>query len=110
MADLSKGFKDIWMKGMEAISDTASKVASNTRYKINEMNMINRRQEILADFGAKAYALWQKGESFPDELNTLLGELDQLETALDEIRVAREAKAAAAAPVSYTHLTLPTKA
>ena len=97
MAEYPKGFKGIWMKGMEAIGDTATKIASNTRYKVNEMNMVNRRREILSDFGEKAYGLWQKGEQFPAELDALLKELSQLVAALDEIRAEKAAKAAAAA-------------
>lgn len=96
MAEYPKGFKGIWMKGMEAIGDTATKIASNTKYKVNEMNMVNRRREILSDFGEKAYALWQKGEQFPAELDALLGELRQLDAALGEIRAEKAAKAAAA--------------
>ena len=95
MAEYPKGFKGIWMKGMEAIGDTATKIASNTKYKVNEMNMVNRRREILSDFGEKAYALWQKGEQFPAELDALLGELSQLDAALGEIRAEKAAKAAA---------------
>ena len=59
MADLNKNLKSLWMKGMQAIGNTASSIASNTKYKLDEMNLLNRRREILADFGAKAYALWQ---------------------------------------------------
>ena len=91
MAEYPKGFKGIWLKGMEAIGDTATKIASNTRYKVNEMNMINRRREILSDFGEKAYGLWQKGEQFPAELDALLKELSQLDAALDEIRAEKAA-------------------
>lgn len=97
MAEYPKGFKGIWMKGMEAIGDTATKIASNTRYKVNEMNMVNRRREILSDFGEKAYGLWKQGEQFPAELDALLKELSQLDAALDEIRAEKAAKAAAAA-------------
>lgn len=87
MADLRKGFKEIWMKGMEAVGDTASKIASNTKYKVNEMNLVNRRREILSDFGTRAYELWQKGEHFPEELESLLAELSRLDTELNEIRM-----------------------
>ena len=95
MAEYPKGFKGIWMKGMEAIGDTATKIASNTRYKVNEMNMVNRRREILSDFGEKAYALWQQGEQFPADLDALLRELSQLDVSLNEIRAEKAAKAAA---------------
>ena len=68
MADLKTSLKSAWMKGMEAIGNTASNIASNTKYKVQEMNLINRRREILSDFGAQAYEMWQKGEQFPEKL------------------------------------------
>ena len=88
MADITKGLKDFWMKSMEAIGNTASNIASNTKFKVEEMNMLNRRREILTDFGAKAYALWQKGERdiFPDELRTQLEELSHLDEKLNDLR------------------------
>ena len=65
MAEFGSNLKNIWMRGMEAIGNTASNIASNTRFKVDEMNLVNRRGEILKDFGAKAYALWQKGARQP---------------------------------------------
>ena len=73
MADIVKGLKSVWMRGMEAIGDTASNIANNTKYKVQEMNLINRRHEILSDFGTHAYALWQSGMKFPKELEKQLG-------------------------------------
>lgn len=96
MADVSKNIRDVWMKGMEAISTTANRIAETTKCKVNEMSIANRRGEILKDFGAKAYALWQKGEVFPAELDELLQELHQMEMELSEIR----AKKAEETPVS----------
>ena len=87
MADIKKGLKDFWIKGMEALGNTASNLASNTKYKVNEMNMVNRRREILNGFGAKAYELWQKGVEFPAELETELQELSQLDIQLNELRM-----------------------
>ena len=86
MAEFGKNLKGIWLKGMEAISNTASNIASNTKYKVDEMNIVNRRREILSDFGAQAYELWQKGERFPDALETLLKELSALDEQLNAIR------------------------
>jgi len=87
MADLGKGIKDFWLKSMEAIGNTASNIANNTKYKVNEMNMVNRRREILGDFGAKAYELWQKGVEFPEELELQLQELSMLDIQLNELRM-----------------------
>ncbi len=88
MADLGKNLKSIWMKGMEAIGNTASNIASNTKYKVDEMNLLNRRREILSDFGAKAYAMWQKGEflDFPESLKRDLEELTRLDNQLVDMR------------------------
>ena len=86
MADIIDGIKKQWLKGMEVIGNAASSIAANTQHKVSEMNLVNRRREILADFGATAYALWQKGEAFPDELDALLKELSTLEETLLELR------------------------
>lgn len=87
MAEIKKSLKGIWLKSMEAISNTASNIASNTKYKVDEMNIVNRRREILSDFGAQAYELWQKGEKFPETLDVLLKELSELDEALNAIRI-----------------------
>lgn len=87
MAEIRKSLKGIWLKSMEAISNTASNIASNTKYKVDEMNIVNRRREILSDFGAQAYELWQKGEKFPEQLDALLKELSELDEALNAIRI-----------------------
>ena len=89
MADIRSAVKNLWMKGMEAVGNTASNIASNTRFKVDEMNLLNRRKEILSDFGEKAYALWQKGESFPEELKILLAELEELDEKLNDMRAER---------------------
>lgn len=89
MADFSDKMKKAWLKSMEAIGNTAGNIASNTRYKVNEMTLLNRRREILSDFGARAYDLWQKGETFPEELARQLEELSQVDTQLNALRMER---------------------
>ncbi len=89
MADLGTNLKNFWMKSMEAIGNTATNIANNTRYKVDEMNTVNRRAEILADFGNKAYALWQKGEVFPASLEEQLQELKRLDEKLNDLRAER---------------------
>lgn len=87
LADLGKTFKGVLIKGMEAIGSAANNIASNTKYKMDEMNIITRRREILGDFGAKAYELWQKGIRFPEELESQLQELSELDVRLNELRM-----------------------
>lgn len=88
MAVLGKNLKNILVKSMEAIGNTASSIASNTKYKVDEMNLLNRKREILNDFGAKAYAIWEKGENtvFPDELKKDLEELCRIDNQLVDMR------------------------
>lgn len=97
MAEIGKSLKGIWLKSMEAISNTASNIASNTKYKVDEMNIVNRRREILSDFGARSYELWQKGEKFPECLEALLKELSELDEALNAIRTEKLANVKTAA-------------
>lgn len=89
MADFSDKMKKAWLKSMEAIGNTAGNIANNTRYKVNEMTLLNRRREILSDFGARAYDLWQKGEVFPEELAKQLEELSQVDIQLNALRMER---------------------
>ena len=89
MADLRESIKGIWLKGMEAIGNTASNIASNTKSKVDEMNLVNRRADILREFGNQAYALWQKGEKFPQELASQLQELEKLDEQLNDLRAER---------------------
>lgn len=91
MAEIGKSLKGIWLKSMEAISNTASNIASNTKYKVDEMNLVNRRREILSNFSAQCYEMWQKGQSFPEPLEAQLKELSQLDEALNAIRVEKVA-------------------
>ena len=89
MADIRNTMKSALIKGMEAIGSAATTIATSTRSKVNEMNLVNRRQEILSDFGARAYAEWQKGEKFPAELEALLVELNQVDEELNVLRAER---------------------
>ncbi len=91
MADLGSGLKSIFMKGMESIGNAAASIANNTKTKVSEMNMVNRRNEILADFGNRAYGLWLKGAHFPEELDELLRELKELDEKLNDLRTEKYA-------------------
>ena len=86
MADFFATLKKTWMKSMEAVSNTASNIAENTKQKVNLMNLENRRKEILEDFGMIAYELWQKGEVFPDALDKQLKELSLVDAELAEFK------------------------
>ena len=93
MGNMVRSLKKTWLKGMEAIGNTASSIAENAKYKVNEMNLETRRREILADFGSIAYEMWQRGESFPPVLEAQLKQLNALDEQLTAIRAQRYAAA-----------------
>ena len=51
--DIRDRVKNIWVKGMDSIGSTAASIASNTRYKVDEMNLQNRRREISQDLSGR---------------------------------------------------------
>ena len=73
--DIRDKAKNLWIKGMKAIGNTAASIANNTRYKVDEVTIQNRRREVLGDLANKAYALWLKGETFPEPMTRMLQEL-----------------------------------
>ena len=66
--DLREKFKTLWIRGMKAVGNTAASIANNTRYKVDEVTLQNRRREVMSDLANKAYALWLKGEPFPEQI------------------------------------------
>ena len=91
--DLRGKVKSLWISGMKAIGNTAANIASNTKYKVDEVTIQNRRREILNDLAHKAYALWLKGEPFPEQMEKLLNELNQLDEQLNDLRAEKYAVA-----------------
>ena len=87
--DIRDRVKNIWMKGMDSIGSTAASIASNTRYKVDEMNLQNRRRDLAQDLSGRVYSLWQKGEAFPPEIEKLLKELQHVDETLNDMRAAR---------------------
>ena len=85
------GFKSLWIKGMKAVGNTAANIANNTRYKVDEVTIQNRRREVLGDLAQKAYALWLKGEEFPEPMSGMLEELQKLDEQLNDMRAEKYA-------------------
>ena len=83
--------KAIWIRGMKAVGNTAASIANNTRYKVDEVTIQNRRREVLSDLAHKAYALWLKGEPFPEQMEKLLSELKKLDEQLNDMRAEKYA-------------------
>lgn len=89
--DIRERAKALWIKGMKAVGNTAANIANNTRYKVDEVTIQNRRREVFNDLAHKAYALWLKGESFPEPMVRMLDELKQLDEQLNDIRAEKYA-------------------
>ena len=83
--------KVLWIKGMKAVGNTAANIANNTRYKVDEVTIQNRRREVLNDLAHKTYALWLKGETFPEAMTKMLTELKQLDEQLNDMRAEKYA-------------------
>lgn len=83
--------KSLWLKSMEAVGNTAANIASNTKYKVDEVTLQNRRRVVMNDLAGKTYSLWLKGTHFPDELSKMLNELQQLDDQLNDMRAAKYA-------------------
>lgn len=89
MADFKNQVKKMWIRGMEKVGNTASNIASNTKYKVDEMNLQNRRRDLFSSIGPQAYILWQKGEQFPDVISRMLEEIQKLDEQLNDMRAER---------------------
>ena len=85
--------KVLWIKGMKAVGNTAANIANNTRYKVDEVTIQNRRREVLNDLAHKTYALWLKGETFPEAMTKMLAELKHLDEQLNDMRAEKYASA-----------------
>ena len=83
--------KNIWLKSMEVVGNTAANIASNTRYKVDEVTLQNKRREVMNDLAVKTYSLWLKGVRLPDELKKMLNELQNLDNQLNDMRAAKYA-------------------
>ncbi len=89
--DIREKAKALWLRGMKAVGNTAANIANNTRYKVDEVTLQNRRRETLGDLADKTYALWLKGERFPEPMEKMLDELKRLDEQLNDMRAEKYA-------------------
>ena len=100
--DLREKFKTLWIRGMKAVGNTAASIANNTRYKVDEVTLQNRRREVMSDLADKAYALWLKGEPFPEQMSRMLEELKQIDEQLNDMRAEKYASTQKQTPAENT--------
>ena len=84
--------KELWIKSMKTVGNAAASIANNTKYKVDEMTLQNRRRELAGDLSSTLYALWMKGEKFPAELTKMLEELQELDDRLNDMRAEKYAQ------------------
>ena len=104
MADrkaLRDKMKFLWIRGMKAVGNTAANIANNTRYKVDEVTIQNRRREVLNDLAHKTYALWLKGEEFPESMSKMLEELKRLDEQMNDIRAEKYASSNSVQEAGY---------
>ena len=83
--------KMLWIRSMKTIGNTATNIANNTKFKVDEMTLQNRRRELSGDLSNTVYTLWMKGSKFPPEVNKMLKELQQLDDRLNDMRAEKYA-------------------
>ena len=82
MSEFSHSIKDLVKKGIEAISSSAENLASTTRQKVAEYNLVNEKEDIFQEIGSKVFELWKKGTEFPGCLDESLKKAAEKEDAL----------------------------
>ena len=92
MAGFGNKVKLTMLKGMEAVGQRASNMASSAQQKLQELNLETQRREILSEFPLRAYDLWQKGEQLPEPLSKMMESLSDLDERLGVLRAQRYAK------------------
>ena len=86
MADIGENIKTFMKKGLEAIESTANSIAETTRQKVDEINLQNRKNEVMCGLSQKLYDLWLQGEKLPESLIPDLEEIVRLD---EEIRLSK---------------------
>ena len=79
MADIGKTVKEIWEQSMKAVNKAATNIATSTKQKVDEMNIVTRRKELQNQLGLRLYELWQAGEDVPETLKATLEEMRDLD-------------------------------
>lgn len=81
----------------KAISRVASNTVTDTRFKVNEMSIMRKRSEVLAELGAKVYELALAGAVMPEEAAAIIAKVQEVDAELDALRSEHNAQKAEAA-------------
>jgi len=96
MSDIVKSMRSLLVQGVKAVNHAANNIANSTRFRIDELNLINRRKEVFSTLGDCVCNLRAQGVELPEELAALMEEIEGIDKQLEEMRRA-QAEAAAKA-------------
>ena len=96
MADIRRSVRDLFLQGVEAVNNAANHVANATRSKVDELNLRNRRKELMDALAGDLYDQWQKGLELPETLVKTLEQISDIDGQLAEIEDKAEAAAGGA--------------
>ena len=86
MSEIGQNLKELVIKGIDAIENKASSLASSTRNKVNEIALKGKRSEIMEAFGEKAYEAWKNGAELPEDLVSDLREVMAIDAELNQMQ------------------------
>ena len=81
----------------KAISHAATTTMDMTRFKMDEMGTIRRRNEVIAELGAKMYELFLAGTDLPAEAAEIAAKVQAVDAELENLRSEFKARKEAAA-------------
>lgn len=91
MADFFESLKKTWIKAIEVVGDTATNLADSAKNKVDEMNLVSNRKDLLFHCGERAYELWLDGKELPTELAELFESIKEFDDKLADITAQRNA-------------------
>ena len=90
MADIRRSVRELFLKGVEAVNTAAGHVADATRSKVDELNLQNRRKELMDALAVAVYEQWLAGCDVPQALHDKLVELKSIDEQLAALTEKRE--------------------
>ena len=90
----------------KAISHAATTTLDNARFKMDELGTIRRRNEVIAELGAKMYELFLAGVELPADAAAIAAKVQVVDCELDVLRSehnARKQETGARPPVWSHH-------
>lgn len=95
MSDFSKTLKEAFMRSVKFVGRNASKAASATKFKTNELSKLSKRRDLIHELGIKVYDLSRNGLQLPEDADALVKQIATLDSELMVLRSEHAAEKAA---------------